>query len=225
MRVTTNMINEASQRAGLPLLDHSLLNQMNQTGRADAAKEQTLLSALSDKEPTAGSAAGRAYDKLEKSASGLLNCLEQLTGSRGSELLEQAKTEQGGDSLYQTMKELAQYYNETMNRLLHTSSPLDAFYRENLSTLMSESSDLLAQAGIGFSKSGEMTVDAATLRGADAETLESVFGEKAEWKDKLLFLADRILGNAESYRESLASQYGMNGSMTAYGSGRFDLLG
>ena len=226
MRVTTNMVNDAAKRAGLPILNQSLLDNLNGSKATQGADDQTLLKALSKNDTGISGKMSKTYEELGKSAKGLEDCLEKLTGSKGEDMLEKARASGSKEELYRTVKELAQYYNDTMDRLSKTSSKLDRFYREGMADVINENKDLLESVGISLSADGHLSVDESKFKGADVERLEQVFGSGKEWKDKLLFLADRVSNNAAIYQESLVNQYGMDGnSFAAYTNSRFDYLG
>ena len=226
MRVTTNMVNDAAKRAGLPVLNQSLLDNLNGSKATQGADDQTLLKALSKKDTGISGKMSKTYEELGKSAKGLEDCLEKLTGSKGEDMLEKARVSGSKEELYRTVNELAQYYNDTMDRLSKTSSQLDRFYREGMADVINENKDLLESVGISLSANGHLSVDETKFKGADVESLERVFGSGKEWKDKLLFLADRISDNAAIFRESLINQYGMDGnSFAAYTNSRFDYMG
>lgn len=219
MRITTQMLNAASQKAGLPVNNVSLLNFVNGNSSGN-----NLLSALKNKNTAAANVTRQKdYEKLEKSADQLKERASLFTVDTSF-----VKAKESGDNkeIYDNAAALVESYNNTLKALKTASGTLNDFYRQSMVDLISDNSEALESIGITMGKDGSLSLDKEKLEAADLETLEKVLGPKSDLTKKLSYLAGKISDNAESNLDSLSSQYGSNGSAyTAAMSSKYNFWG
>lgn len=219
MRITTQMLNASSQKAGLPVNNVSLLNYVNGKDSGN-----NLLSALKNKNKSEVNATRQKdYEKLEKSADQLAQRASLFTVDTSF-----VKAKESGDNkeLYDSAAALVESYNNTLKALRTTSGTLNDFYGQSMIDLISDNSEALKSIGITMAKDGSLSLDKDKLEEADLDTLESVLGPKSGLTKKLSFLAGKIADNAETNLDSLSSQYSAGGNAyTAAMSSKYNFWG
>jgi hypothetical protein len=194
MRITTQMLNESARKAGLPINNTSLLNFIN---KGSSTTGNTLLDALS-KNSKANSTQKSSYEQLEKSA----NALEE-----SAEFFSSEKE----DNLFTHAKEFLSNYNDTLKKLGSSGSVLNDFYKQMMQETYGESKEGLAGIGIAADRNGYLSLDESKFDSADIDTLKNVLGGDSAFTVKTGYIASRIANNAESYLESMSSQYSAAG--------------
>ncbi|MCM1045606.1 MAG: hypothetical protein NC417_08860 [Candidatus Gastranaerophilales bacterium] len=219
MRITTQMLNASSQKAGLPVNNVSLLNFVNGNG-----SNTNLLSALKNKnKKEVDTVRQKDYEKLEKSADQLAQRASLFTVDTSF-----VAAKESGDykEIYDGAAALVESYNDTLKALRTTSGTLNDFYKQSMIDLISDNSEALESIGITMSKDGNLSLDKDKLKEADPDTLESVLGPKSDLTKKLAFLAGKIADNAETNLDSLSSQYSAGGNAyTAAMSSKYNFWG
>ena len=222
MRITTQMLNESARKAGLPINNISLLNYIKTDGN-----ENTLLDVLNkNTESSVNTAKKSSYEKLDKEADKLTQAAERLLQEDDSNLFEQAKTSSDYQKVYDSIKILFDSYNSTLKALRSASNTMTDFYRQTMLEAATESKESLSGVGITFAKDGTASVDMEKIKATDITTLESLFGSKSEFINKIGFLSDRISNNAEANVESLSSAYDAGGNLySLLNSSKYDFWG
>lgn len=204
MRVTTKMVNESAQRAGLPGLGHSLLDVMKQNEDGN--------SLLNTVQKTGNMKAAKAvsglmkdgYEKTEKSADGLTKSVRQFV-----------ETEQDRDveKLRDLAKDIIKSFNETLNAAGKTNDTLDQYYIRMLKEAASENRNFFSEAGIEIQKDGLLRIDEDKLKTAGADTLIRALGSGSAFNEKAAFLGEHISDHAAAGAGSISTQYGANGML------------
>ncbi len=208
MRITTQMMNESSRRAGLPVNRTSLLNYVNGSDSGN-----NLLSALKEKKAKEVSSAQKdSFEKLEKASDELNKTAGLLTLEEKNSIFEKAEESGNNEEIYDAAEELVENYNNTLKALRDTPNTLNQFYTQGLVELAREHSEALGAIGITVGKNGSLSVDRNKLESADLETLEKTLGKDSDFTKKLAFLSERISDNAGANLESMSSQYSADGS-------------
>lgn len=222
MRVTTQMVNESAKRAGLPLMQDSLLNHLNGSGDGGS-----LVDALSEKSKKQGAAmAATKYEKTEKAANNLADQLQRFALSGSGNIFEKIKGSEDKTELYDGVAALAENYNRLLDAMKQNTGTMDSFYRQSLKEIASDSREALAGIGITLDGSGKMKVDGEKLKSVPGETLEKVLGSDSEFVSKLAFLVPRIADNASAAVESVSGTYLPGGGMAGdYMNSRYDFRG
>ncbi len=207
MRVTTQMVQQSAIKAGVSPRQTSLLNYINQGGQGNA-----LINAIAKKNTQTGAIHGlqrKNYEKLEESASGLKDSLNEISKDN-----------------IKSASQMVDVFNDTVDLLKADGNALNRFYAESMLDLVREHKDVLAKVGIQLDQNNELSVNQEILKKADAESLDAAFGDKAEFKEKLMFLADRIADNAETNLANVSGQYTQNGDLHSQMlTGKFDSRG
>lgn len=213
MRVTTQMVNESAQRAGLPGLGSALLDATRQDKTKDA-----LLNALTKKTGASKSSKlfGSDYEKIGKAADEM---------EKKASLFTEAEKSGDTESMRKAGKELAEAYNKTLASLEKSTSSLDRLYYAKLKETAAENKDALAAAGVKVSKNGSLSTDEARLNEADAETLIKAFGSGGSLAEKVEFLGAHISDNADRMLESVSNQYSASGLTSSAYTNKYDFWG
>ena len=216
MRVTTRMVNQAAERAGIPVNQNSLLNYINNDN------SMNLVEALNKK--TEEKAAKSVYEKMQTAAEELSEKASIFTVTGAESLFEKAKQSGDNQEIYTGVEDLVEKFNDTIKALSSSTTTLDAYYKEMLTQAAKENSEALSSIGITMTKSGTLSLDTGKLKEADLETLEKVLGSESTFTKKTAFVAGRVADNAKTSMQSLTNQYNASGSIysgTQTGS-RFD---
>ncbi len=213
MRVTTQMVNESAQRAGLPGLGSTLLDTTQQSKTKDA-----LLNALAKKTGTSksGKLFGSDYEKIGKAASEM---------EKKASLFTEAEKSGDTESMRKAGKELAEAYNKSLASLEKSASPLDRLYYAKLKETVAENKDALAVAGVKVSKNGSLTIDETKLNETDNEMLIKAFGSAGSFAEKAGFLGTHISDNADRMLESISNQYSASGLTSSAYMNKYDFWG
>ncbi len=212
MRVTTNMLNESSRKAGLPVNRTSLLNYVNGGGGNTA---NSLVNALKSRQTAAvNTEEKKKYEKLEKSADTLGTQADKFAAKGGSSLF--AKAQESGDytELYQEVETLVKNYNATFALLESAPGTLNTFYHQSMEELVSENQELLADIGITMGKNGKLSLDTEKLKAADLGTIEKALGGADSFTSRLSYLAGRAEENADASARSASNSYSADGSFS-----------
>jgi len=224
MRVTTQMLNEASRKAGLPVNRTSLINYVN--GSNSGTSLASALSKTDKGKKVDVDAKKKEYKELENSADYAKKSADEAI-SKGSDKLTLAD-----------VSALADNFNEMLERLQDTTDTINKFYNETAKDTVDEYSELLWNMGITVKSDGSLSVDKSkfnedgSLRTEDSQAgdLNQIFNQAGGFLSKISFLASRVSDNANAQAESVASRYNAAGSMSdssvaSYFAGRYDFRG
>ncbi|MBD5481250.1 MAG: hypothetical protein HDR15_01765 [Lachnospiraceae bacterium] len=204
MRITTQMLNEAARKAGVPLHTTSMLSYVQDKGKTNSLPYG--LSAENEKESLRKT---EAYEKQEDAAKRLEQTAKELSAQGEDSIYGQTENK---EELAEKVMELVKQYNEVLSGFQGSTGLLDTFYRQNLKSLVTEQKDVLQKLGITTDKNGQLSVNGRTLHDADRETLEKALSGKDGFADSLSFLAAKIADYAASNQQSTQSTYQSNGS-------------
>lgn len=219
MRITTQMLNETARKAGIPVNNSSLLNYVNNKNN------NSLLSSLQNNTAQKANAAKKSsYEKLDDAVNALEDAAEALASGKEDSLFAKAKESGNTADVVKAVKALIEKYNETTKQLDQNTSNINMYYSQMLKSLASKNGEELSKLGISVQKDGSIAVDEEKLKDAKIEDLETMFGEKSEFVEKLQFLASHISDNVAAELESLGTQYGQDAnSFSSYISNKYDL--
>lgn len=204
MRITTQMLNEAARKAGVPLHTTSMLSYVQ-----DKGKTNTLPYGLSAENEKESLRKTEAYEKQEDAAKRLEKTAKELAAQGEDSIYGQTENK---EELTEKVMELVKQYNEVLSGFQGSTDLLDTFYRQNMKSLVTEQKDVLQKLGITTDKNGQLSVNGRTLHDADRETLEKALSGKDGFADSLSFLASKIADYAASNQQSAQSIYQSNGS-------------
>lgn len=219
MRVTNQMLNESSRRAGMPVNGHSLLDYVNGGDSNNMISEKLMASKkLSKTEKT-------KYEKQEKAAEELDTIAQKLSASGKDSIWE--KVRESGDTTEITKKaqELVEKYNNLLESMKDTSGALNEFYRKSLKDLPTQHADALAEIGITTKKDGSLEIDQEKLKGASLEQLEKIFGKDSTLTTRISYISSRIADNAGANLENLSGSYLPDGNTTSSHLNKYDFWG
>lgn len=223
IRITTNMLNEASKKAGLPINSSSLLNYLNNDKGSN-----TLLDSLQNNSTIKTEVQNKKlYQKLKDAAEALEDATKTLGCEKNDNIFAKAKESGDNSEVVKNIKNLIEQYNVAKKQLESDSdSPINAYYAQTLRQLASKNSEALSAVGITVGKDGSMTIDESKLNAAKLEDLEGLFGSKSEFIQKLEYLASHISDNVSAELKSLGNQYGQDAnSFSSYLSNKYDWWG
>lgn len=222
MRVTTQMLNESAKRAGLPIMQDSLLNHLSGSGESGS-----LVEALSEKNKKAeAKTAATKYEKTQKAADGLDNQLKKFTLEGSGNIFEKIKDPDHKEELYKEITALADQYNVLLDAMKQNSGTMDTFYRQSLADVARENKEALSTIGISVDGSGKLKVDQEKLKAASPEAVEKVLGSGSRFASQLSFLTSRIADHAAANVESVSGTYLPGGGMANdYRNSHFDYFG
>ena len=172
MRVTTQMLNNAAAKAGIPVNRSSLLNYINGN-----SSNVSLANSLS-KTQKADSAKKANYDKLETSADEVVKSMDKLM------------TAEGGNVTASDLQSFVDHYNEMLKSLSKTSDTLNNFYAQTVKDTVKGCQKELEQLGITMEKDGSLSFNKekfakfrAELSAQAADTSVNEATEKTEAGD------------------------------------------
>lgn len=208
MRITSGMVSEASQKAGMPLTgSQSLAGYLNE----DSSK--TLAATLGDKSSLGTNVLSKGkYEKMKDAAERLEQYADALTSAGSGSVYEKAKESGDSSELCDEVERLVSAYNETLDKLSSDMSAMGRFYMSSFKEVVAENKNTLKNLGISTDKNGRMSVDREKLRDADAEQLERVFGGSGTLSSRLNLIAGKVADNAQANVRSIFSQYNAAGS-------------
>lgn len=210
MRVTTQMVNDSAQRAGLPGLSRSLLDGIEQYD-----KKNSLLGTKESK-VNSGNRTFKEYEALKGYASDLKSLSEKFLDQE-----EDGNTEE----LKQTAKNLVETYNITCASLKAGNSMLDQFYLTRLKDVAIEDKEELLSVGISVGKDGLLSVNKDKLNNADRDSLVKAFGNDSKFAERIGFIGERIADNASKMAGSISNRYGSDGNISSMTANRYDWMG
>lgn len=252
MRVTTQMLNRAAEKAGLPVNRTSLLNYINGN-----SSNVSLANSLS-KTKKADSVKKADYEKLETSADEAVKSMDKLLSA-------------GGENVTASdLQSFVDRYNDMLKSLSKTSDTLNSFYAQTVKDTVKRCQKELEQLGITMAKDGtlsfdkekfkkfstelsaqvkaasvdetaektdteavadetakdteEETVDTAKSGSSNLNTiLDALFNQKNGFFSRLKLLANLVSDNANANAQSFSNYYnGYGANANAYSKGKYN---
>ena len=221
MRITTQMLNETSRKAGLPVNSNSLLNYINNDKNSNSLLESLQNSSTTTTDLLQNK---KLYQKLKDAAESLEDAAKTHENEKSDNIFAKAKESGDNADIVKNVKTLIEQYNEVRKQLERdASSPINAYYNQTLGQLASKNKEELSKVGITIGKDGSMTIDESKLKEASVEDLESLFGSKSEFIQKMQYLASHVSNNVSAQIESLGNQYGQDAnSFSSYISNKYN---
>lgn len=222
MRVTTKMLNDSAQRAGLPINGNSLLNYVNGNN-----SEKNLLNALNKNKTGSTSALQKSnYEKVGNASGKLSKSAADLISKAEDSVFAKADTEEGKEALYDKIADFVSGYNDTLKTLRAVAGTMENFYCNSLQEEAEQNSEALKAIGITLSKDGTMSIDKNKLKQVEPAEIEKVLGKAGSFVSRVAFLAGRISDNAEANVKSISNQYTAAGSLSqTVGTGKYSFWG
>lgn len=221
MRITTQMLNETARKAGIPVNNSSLLNYINK-------KDNTSLldSLQSNAAQKSDAAKKKSYEKLDNAADALEEAAKALISDKDDGLFAKAKESGSTEDVLKAVKTLIEKYNETRKQLDNNPSNMNMYYNQMLKSVASKNSEELGKLGVTVGKDGSISVDEDRLKDAKLEDLESMFGAKSEFVQKLQFLSSNVSDSVAAELESMGMQYGQDAnSFSSFINNKYNLWG
>lgn len=223
MRITTQMLNEVSRKAGVPVHTTSMLSYVFNKDQTNALPFRRTM-----ENETEGLHRKRNDEKQEEAAKCLNTAAKKLAGDGEKSIYDSEDTPENEKALEEDVTELVRQYNEVLDTFSGSTGLLDAFYRKSLKSLVEEHEKQLAAAGITADKNGKLSVDERKLAAAGRETFRQIFAGKEGFADSLSFLSEKIADYASSNQASAGNLYRQDGSEAAamrYTKNRYDAWG
>lgn len=222
MRVTTKMLNDSAQRAGLPINGNSLLNYVNGNN-----SEKNLLNVLNKNKTGSTSALQKSnYEKVGNASGKLSKSAADLISKAEDSVFAKADTEEGKEALYDKIADFVSGYNDTLKTLRAVAGTMENFYCNSLQEEAEQNSEALKAIGITLSKDGTMSIDKNKLKQVEPAEIEKVLGKAGSFVSRVAFLAGRISDNAEANVKSISNQYTAAGSLSqTVGTGKYSFWG
>ncbi len=221
MRITTQMLNETAKKAGIPLNSQTLLDYINK----DSDSSSLLSSSATSGTLLKAKVSASGYENMKDNARELQEAVSKLA-DENSDIFEKAKADNDTSEIVSAVEEIVENYNSMIKILSKSTSALDVFYAKSLKELPESFSEELAEIGITQNEDGSLEIASDKLKKAGVDMLESIFGNSAEFAQKLSFVASRIENNAQTNLQSVSSTYGQSADiLSSYTSSRYDYLG
>lgn len=218
MRVTTQMLNETARKTGISVNHSSLLNYINK--KDNTSLLDSLQNSMTQKSDMAKK---KSYEKLDDAASSLEEAAKALMSEKEDNLFAKAKESGSTQDVIKAVKALIEKYNETRKQLDNNPSNINMYYNQLLGSLASKNSEELSKLGITVGKDGSISVDEDQIKDAKIEDLESMFGAKSEFVQKLQFLGSHVSDSVAAELESMGMQYGQDAnSFSSFISNKYD---
>jgi hypothetical protein len=167
-----------------------------------------------------------SYEQLEKSANTLEESAAVFASEKDDNFFTRAKEEGTMESVKKRAKEFISNYNDMMKKLGGSGSVLNDYYKQMLQKAYNENKEDLSGIGIAADRNGYLRLDEGKFDATDIDTLENVLGGDSTFTVKTGYIASRIANNAESYLESMSSQYSAAGNnYSTYLSSKYDFWG
>ena len=159
----------------------------------------SLLSSLQNNTTQKANAAKKSsYEKLDDAAKSLEAAAKALASDKEDNLFAKAKESGDTSEVIKAVKALVEKYNEATKQLDKNPSNINMYYSQMLKSLASKNAKL--------------------------EDLETMFGQKSEFVEKLQFLSSHISDNVTAELESMGMQYGQDAnSFSSYINNKYNL--
>lgn len=207
MRITTNILNDASMQMGAPLAGNTLASYLN------GNSSDSLVSSLGEKHKsvTNGLTKGK-YQKLKEAAEKLEESAGKLNESGTGSIYDKARESGDASSVYEEVEKLVSNYNDLLEKMSIDISAIGRFYQVSLKEAAAESKDALNAIGISVDKNGKLNVNKEKLETADIGKVESIFGTAGTLSSKFYLIAGKVADSAQANVKSVSSQYNAAGN-------------
>lgn len=222
MRISDRMLNDTARRAGIPINNASLLNNVS-----DTESENTLLGALSRKDKTSDPVSKTSYEKLEKNANEYQKSAEELLAEGEDSIFAAARASGDHQAVHDKVADLLKSYNQLLKSLKNSSNSLNDYYKQMLNEAAGENKAAFSALGITISKDGALDLDKDVLKQSRLDDLEKVFGSAGLFTSKTAFIASRAADHARANVDSFTNSYNSKGASysAASSSSWYDLFG
>lgn len=223
MRITTQMLNEAARKAGVPVYTTSMLNYVFNKDKTNALPFERNMG-----DEIESPRRQQNYEKQEDAARRLNAAAKELSGDGGESIYDGKDTTENKDELKEKVTELVKQYNAVLETFSESSGQLDSFYRKSLKSLVEEHEKQLAAVGITADKNGKLYIDERKWAAADREMVKKAFSGKNGFADSLSFMSEKIADYALSNQTNAGGLYQKDGSEAAvmwYTKNRYDAWG
>jgi hypothetical protein len=216
------MLDKAAAKSGLPIRRASLLDYIDNPSLGN----NPLLNSLEKNSGiTVDSKRKEAYEKLEKAADKLFQSADVLTDDGEKSAFAEAEKSGDAGQVYDGISNLLKNYNNLLEVLKSSSSPINDYYRKMMEEAAEENREAFSSVGITISKEGTVSIDQEKLKTADLKALEKIFGTSGTFTVKTEFLAARVALNAQAGISSISNQYDSMGSSFSASYGKYDFWG
>lgn len=222
MRITSQMLNQSAQKAGVEI-KHSLLDYINTDKKGNTL--QQLLSA--NKTTTSEQTKEKSYKQLDALADSIASRIEELAGGGEKSVVNKLGEEDNDENrkaLLAAVKDLVDDYNSTRKGLVKAQGTLNNYYAKIMKDDAVDEEELLSAVGISYKGSG-LELDESKLAGASYDDIKKAFGGDSTYMYKLYNVAKHVSDNAEANLKSLSNQYNASGKNYYAASGRYDTKG
>ncbi len=207
MRITANMLSEATVQAGIQMGGNSLVNYLNGEESDSLAKSLGGSSSSTLKALSKGK-----YEQMDEAAQRLQEQSAKLNESGSDSIYERARKSEDLTEVYGEVEKMVSAYNSMLDRLRTDMTTLGSFYRESLKEAVNENKELLSTVGISIDKNGRMNLDKEKLKTADVDRLEGIFGADGTLTPKVNMIAEKVADNAQANLKSISNQYNSAGN-------------
>ncbi len=224
MRITTQMLNETAQKAGLPIHRSSLLDYVNNDNVGSSGN--ALLDALQSNNGSQVNTTNKVkYEKIESAADGLGEQAVKFITEDKDNVLNQAKETGDTKQLLQETEALAEKYNQMLSVLQKNGGTMELFYADALKEAVRDKKDVLENIGVTIEKDGSLKVDKDKMKSASAEDFEKALGGDESLAGRLSYVALKVSDNAQANLDSTSSWYSQNGNFYTGYQNKYDLWG
>ena len=221
MRVTTQMLNEAAMKAGLPIHRSTLLDYLDSNKGAGALNDVLQSKASASLNHTNKS----KYEKIEKTADKLNKQAELFADSEKNGIFDKAKENNDTSDICKNVEDLVNNYNDLLDNMKKDSSALNLFYCQGLNDIIEENKEDLKEIGISVKGDGHLVIDKDKLKAASCDSLEKVLGGKDSFTQKLAFVSSRISDNAYANIQNISNNYTSNANTIENYLSKFNFYG
>lgn len=222
MRITSQMLSESAQKAGVEV-KHSLLDYINSDNKSSTL--QQVLSA--NKTSVSDTAKEKNYKELDKLADSILTNIKSLAGGDDDSVLNKLETaddDENRKALLAAVGSLVDDYNTIRKDLVNAQGTLNTYYAKLLKDDVEEHEELLEKVGITYNGSG-LELDENKLSKADISDVKNALGGNSTYMEGLYIIVNHISDNVEANLKSLSSQYNSSGVNYYSATGRYDVKG
>lgn len=218
MRVTNGMINKINQRV------YNSNRSVGKSSRSSSAN--ALLQALSGKLNLDGSSTQdksqinstlstlkTGYTKMQKASVALQDCAEKLLDSGEESLFAKAKESGSTEDVVSEIEKFVNAYNDMYTQMDTLGGNVNTAYVKQLNKFVTENKAALKEIGITQAKDGTLTIKEKTLKSAELEKLQTLFGTDKSFADKIADKAGNVEGNADANLNAInSSSYNSKGT-------------
>lgn len=220
MRITTQMLNEAAKKAGLPVNQHSLLDYLD---KSSSSAKTDLFESLSN---TSSSLKKITYENIEKAAESVKQAVSVFVSESEENIFTAAQESGSNDALKQQAQELIDAYNDMVKQLTKSTDALNVYYKKCLAAAAEENKEALSAIGITVSSNGTLCLNESKFDAADLETVCQTLGSSSSFLATVEVIAEHVSDNAQANLQSISGSYNASGSISSlYRSSQYNVTG